>query len=504
MHSDEKPGIGRSRWVVFAVIALIAVLIRIPGFGDPFHDYDEQLYHLVGLEMLKGHMPYVDVWDRKPFGLFALFALAALASGGSVIGYQVVAAAAAAIGACQTYVIGRRFGDSFACLFAAVLYLVCFPLFTAPSAQSEVFYIPLLLGMLQLTLRACDSDLVGDTRKAALWAMVLGGIALQIKYTVLPQCLFLGMVLLWRLHRLGLSPVKLVKSALAFAALGLAPTIAVATGYALAGHFNEFFYANFLSIFTRGVLHGPIADTQWRWIVYGSSWLWFAAAVGLLLVATKTHKVQRGYWLTGMFVLASLASMLMVGNTYIHYFLPIVPGLLLLAVPAYSHRPLCRFLALLSAFLAIGFSHYDAYIERGNINRAALPLLTAAVRPYVNQTDRCLYIFDGPPALYEATNSCLPTRFVFPDHLNSGLETNSIGASQTDELRRIFAARPGAIVTRTNNKLPKANLEAAQIVAQELGQNYTRTLYFAPRRLEVFVRRDLLVNAGAKRQSAPE
>ena len=415
-----------------------------------------------------------------------------------------MAAAAAAIGACQTYAIGRRFGDSFACLIAAVLFLISFPLFTAPTAQSEVLYIPLLLGMLQLTLRALDSEAMGEARKAALWAMALGGLALQIKYTVLPQCLLLGPVLLWRLHRLGLPPIKLAAMALAFAALGLAPTLAVTAGYALTGHFDAYFYANFLSIFTRGVLHGPIADTQWRWIVYGSSWLWFAAAVGMALVATKVQPVQRGYWLTGLFTLASLASMAMVGNTYIHYFLPVVPGLLLLAVPAFSKRPLSRFLALVAVFLAIGFSHYDAYIERGEINRAALPLLTGAVRPYVNQTDRCLYIFDGPPALYATTNSCLPTRFVFPDHLNSGLETDSIGASQSAELRRIFAGRPGAIVTRTNNKLPKGNPETAQIVAEELRQHYTRTLYFAPRRLEVFVRSDLLAPGATKPQAAAQ
>src|SRR5690606_35995348 len=87
--------------------------------------------------------------------------------------------------------------------------------------------------------------------RRALLAMVLGGLALQVKYTVLPQCLVLGgWVLCWR-WRHGVAFPRLAAEALAFAALGLLPTALVALFYAVQGHFDAWLFANVLSFFER-------------------------------------------------------------------------------------------------------------------------------------------------------------------------------------------------------------------------------------------------------------
>lgn len=482
---------GKDGWLVVAVIVLLALAMRMPGFGDARHDYDEQLYHLVGLEMLKGHMPYIDIWDRKPFGLFAIFAFTALVSGGSVLGYQLLAAAAAAVGAIQTYVLGRRFGDPFACLVAAFSYLIVFPLFAAPSAQSEVFYIPLLLGMLQLTIAVCERDTIAAAMRPALAAMALGGIALQIKYTVVPQCLLFGLVILWRFARLGAGPVRLARHAAVFAALGIAPTALVAAGYALAGHLDTFVYANFTSIFARGILTGFAAENHLRWITYGSSWLWFVAAIGMAIAAARGKRGNWAYWLVAAYVAASVAAVFMIGNIYTHYFIPPATGLALLAVPAFSASPLRRFLALNCIALAVAFAHFDATAKRGDIHRATLPGLAAQLRPYVDGTDRCLYIFEGPPALYQATGGCIATRYVFPDHLNSALELHAIGTDPAAEMRRMLATRPGAIVSTALAELPMPNHTTAAILRAELARNYTR-ISGPPNWLWLYVRNDQL------------
>ena len=49
--------------------------------GYPLIHIDEQFYLLVGDGMLSGSLPYVDVWDRSPIGLFVIYALAALGAG---------------------------------------------------------------------------------------------------------------------------------------------------------------------------------------------------------------------------------------------------------------------------------------------------------------------------------------------------------------------------------------------------------------------------------------
>ena len=66
----------RSEFLPIVIIAVVAVLSRAIWFGDPAGEPDEQLYSLIGARMLHGALPYVDLWDRKPFGLFLLFAFA--------------------------------------------------------------------------------------------------------------------------------------------------------------------------------------------------------------------------------------------------------------------------------------------------------------------------------------------------------------------------------------------------------------------------------------------
>src|ERR1041384_6374475 len=60
--------LGRIAW---AVIALSLVQIALFGFGR-----DQGIYAVVGDAVLDGKMPYRDVWDFKPPGIFLVFALA--------------------------------------------------------------------------------------------------------------------------------------------------------------------------------------------------------------------------------------------------------------------------------------------------------------------------------------------------------------------------------------------------------------------------------------------
>ena len=73
--------------------------------------------------------------------------------------------------------------------------------------------------------------------------------------------------------------------------------------------------------------------------------------------------------------------------------------------------------------------------------------LSAAIAPYVGAKRDCLYVFDGPAVLYRTTGTCLPTRYLYPDHLNNGLEIHSLEVDQPTEIARILANRPGVIVT---------------------------------------------------------
>src|SRR3546814_20712300 len=58
----------------------------------------------------------------------------------------------------------------------------------------------------------------------------------------------------------------------------------------------------------------------------------------------------------------------------------------------------------------------------------------------------CMYIYRGPQILYYLTNSCLPTRFAFSNHLSTVQESTAIGIDTGAEVRRILASRPHVIL----------------------------------------------------------
>ena len=104
---------------------------------------------------------------------------------------------------------------------------------------------------------------------------------------------------------------------------------------------------------------------------------------------------------------------------------------------------------------------------RGGARDAAR--LEAAAAPHGG----CLYVYDGPPALYRLTHSCLPSRFVFPGHLDTANEASAagLGVDPVTETRRIMASQPASVML----KLPlfeRGNRATLAIVTAELARHY--------------------------------
>jgi hypothetical protein len=234
-------------WIAAAVLALVVVATRAVWFGDAAADFDEQLYSFIGWRMTQGDLPYVDVWDRKPFGLFAIFAFAHWLFGPGAIAYQVLGCITAFIGALFVYSLARTLVDRATATAAGALYAILLAIYGSFSGQSEEFHTPVMLAMLWLVRDRRRSD---AARRATL-AMILGGLAMQIKYTVLPQCLFIGAYALYGEWRAGAGLPRLAARAARFAFLGVLPTLAVGLLYYARGHFDAFWFANFVSFFER-------------------------------------------------------------------------------------------------------------------------------------------------------------------------------------------------------------------------------------------------------------
>ncbi len=449
------------------VLALVAAVFatRAIWFGNPVADIDEQLYSLIGAGLLEGELPYADNWDRKPFGLFALYALAHALGGPGPIAYQALAALFTLGGALLVYSLSRVLIDRVTATVAGALYAALMAAYASHSGQSEAFFMPLMLAMVWLVR---DPD-----HPQAFWrvcaAMLLGGLALQIKYTALPQCVLLGLWVLWHEHRRAVPLARIALHAALFAALGLLPTLGVALFYAAMGEWDAYLFANFLSFFDRA------PAPQGRFVSRHMLMLTpiFALIVGGLYAAFRMRRPAdpRSYALYCLWFVSSLVTAYLPATIYGYYFAALVPAAVLVALPLLDRKgPFGPMPALLLvAGMAYVLQLPDRYAS-SQAERAVAERMARAIAPYVDQR-RCLFVFDGPTAFYRMTRSCHPTRFIYPDHLNNALEQSSLGISQATEVRRILARRPPVIVTN-DTPFTLQNEESKALVEQAIARDY--------------------------------
>ena len=471
MNASTETAIGTvgSTWLQrdawpFALIALVAFASRIVWFGDPVPDTDEQLYALIGNGLLHGQLPYVDLWDRKPFGLFALYAAAAAVGGPGPLPYQVMAALFVGAGGWCLYALAKPMAGRATACGAAMLYPLLAYAYGCLSGQSEVFFVPLVLAALVL-VRDLDR---GNANARAAVAMLLGGLALQIKYTVAPQCAFLGAIALWRFR--AEPPVRLALRAAGYALLGLLPTLAVAGLYAVLGHFGDFWFANFVSIFLREPSVFGRFDPRFVHVLAPMALL--CAGGAWAAVRLNPPQPRRDYWLFAGYGAAVLAGIFLPGTVYIYYFVAFAPCAILLALPLLDVGGALRWgpLALVGAG-GIALLNAPKHYADTRQERADIAAMSRAIAPHVGQDRDCLLVYDGPTDLYRTTRSCLPSRFVYPDHLNNALETPALGIDQTAEVARLLALRPGAIVT-ADAAVTRQNRAAGRLVGRALRDHY--------------------------------
>lgn len=497
----------RPAWAAPMLLAF-ALLVRWPLFGNPVVHVDEQFYLLVGDRVLRGALPFVDVWDRKPVGLFLLYAAMRWLGGEGVLQFQLVATVFAAATAFAVAQIAARFARPLAALLAGAVYLLWLGVFGGESGQSPVFYnLPVALAA-WLTLRAGTAAAgsgVSPGRLLALGcgAMLLAGLALQIKYTAVFEGCFLGLALLWAGRRAGLGAGRLARFGLLWVACALLFTAVALLFYASLGHAEAFVYANFISVFERST---SVAGSNTKRLLTMSALL-----LPLLLCAALGRWPRRAPGIEGWgerafaqdFVVgwccAAVGGVLVFGTYYDHYALPVLVPLAAAAAPrlldrgtgpvfaagAWKRRGLA--LALVPLFAAVASSYVIARHVRIRGDGSELRVIAEFLRPRLRD---CLYVHDADPILYHLTDSCLPSRYVFPGHLVHLKEAGGIGTNQDEELRRVLDGRPGFIVSSATAE-PRRPSRTWPTVLDALDRDYRQVfgIWIGRRMRYVFERR---------------
>ena len=426
-----------ANWRAALALALVAILARAQTFGNPVIGFDEQFYLLVGDRMWHGAVPYVDIFDRKPIGLFVVYAAIRALGGEGFWQYQLVATAVVALTAFAIYRAACKLGDKSGALIAACLYIIWLDFLEGEGGQAELFFNLSMVGAALLTWRAVETQRHVGRRGGAATALV--GIALQIKYTTVFEGIFFGLALMWAQWRASRRGAALVCRAALWIAIALAPTLLALLSYAYHGALLAYVFATFQSNFGR--LADPVAAQ--------SNGL--AEAIGILspllvCAGLGLRRARPGVSFVGLWLGAAVLGYLGFKSFLtLHYAIPVLVPATIAAAPLFAQVARRRILPWL--FLALAFVASQIAIARTTYikgGRDTARALAAAAQPHHG----CIFVYDGYPALYMLTHSCLPTRWPFPGHLDSSNEASAraIGVDPRAELRRILATRPEVII----------------------------------------------------------
>ncbi len=424
---------------ILALLLILAIAVRFVTFGNPALGFDEQFYLLVGDRMLQGELPYVDIFDRKPIGIFLIYAGARLLGGEGFLQYKLVALVFVVATSWLIYALGRRRADRWGAGLAAALYILWLNFMEGEGGQTPVFYNLLVVGAAALLFGALRA-------RERLWlygcaAMLLLGAAIQIKYTVVFEGAFFGCAFLWLAWKQRRPWHHIASFAVAMVAVALTPTLLALLYYWSVGHAEEFIFCNFVSIFGQGK-GAPLAQVAKLFEVsaillpFGIIAFFGRRAIRLDLQSEEARLLR--LWL----IAAAFGVLIYWRFNSPHYAIPILPPLCLLLVPALdAKRRLGIGIALVALVAGQAVQLHLIAIKGGN---DAMRAVAAAAKP----NKGCIFVYNGYPGLYMMTGSCMPSRWSFPGHVNAQDENNAwaLGVDPLQETKAILDRRPDAIV----------------------------------------------------------
>ncbi|MEO5597272.1 MAG: hypothetical protein ABIQ66_01495 [Novosphingobium sp.] len=471
----------------FVALTCIALALRLSTFGDPNIHVDEDFYFYVGERMHHGALPYVDVWDRKPLGLFLIYYFIAGISD-SVIAYQVIATLFAAATAMAINLIAKDWAGKQAGLFAAVVYLLMLAPLEGVGGQAPVFYNLFIAAAAWLLLRALPDLQQSRVVPAAFGAMALGGLAITIKQTAVFEAAYFGGVAVVTLARSPMPWPKTLRTAALFAVIGAMPTLLISAYYALVGHWYEYWHAMVNSnLQKRYVYSGYFLPRITRLYLSLNPLMFMTIYAAMSGKLTEAKAGNSGFYIG--WLVAAILAFLSVPNFYLHYALPMLVPLCITASPALAMK---RAGPAIFAFIAVFclLVQNPVNFRHTNDSKQSMFLMTQAILHHGG--DRGLFVFDGPILLYSMTGNIASSPLAFPPHLLEIGENNTSHFGTREEVEKILEHRPGVVVMSSVSRTLLVNKETNQLTKSYVRQNcdlignYVWNQYYYRRLLSVY------------------
>jgi hypothetical protein len=431
-------------WMAVVAILAMTIITRASAFGDPNYQIDETYYFLIGQRMQAGDLLYVDIWDRKPPGLYLIYRVLAEFSHDFWI-VHLAAGASAAATAFLIFRMSRLVAPVQGALFAALCYLLLLPKFGGAGGQSPVLYnLPMALAAWLIL----DHSGPNRSHRRELLAMFCAGLAITIKQTALFEAAFMGLWLVWCHRSAGIGLRERWGRAIQLTICGGLPTMAYFAWYAANGHLDILWQSVVESNFARQ--YNPDGDQGLRLILFAVNIL-LPLGAALLAITQDPQRLRDDskfrflvFWLG-----VAIAGFLVVPNKFDFYLLPIFLPLAAVSSSFFGRRHLGS-LIFISIAISFPISAKSYDFNTRHKSRQELEHLSNSIR--INGESESLFVYSGPVFLYSMNESKPLIKLAFPPHLYERSERNSSPFDTENQVRTAIAAKPYSVVME---KLPR-------------------------------------------------
>ena len=416
---------GRRKEILILLLILAAsFVVRMVFLHEPF-ERDEGTYAYIGQEILRGALPYRDVVDLKPPGIFYLYSLMIATFGSTVEGIRLFTACYGVATTFAVYLFGRSLFGALAGLLAALLFglFASGPAIHGSSSNSEVFLLlPLVLSAF-FVFRAAETG----SRSRAVWGGILFGMAMLIKTVALPFAVLYAVYLLAGAKVAGWRERLTLLAWLAFPAIFVGA--AVVAYFAAHGVLHDFIYWN--TVFSK--LFGTPPDMLlrfWLGLVASSEYLLLWVAGLLTACWLLVHRRERRDIFAVSLIPVSFLAVALPRWFAPHYFIVMVPSLAIVAgvglAELWQRRGVASYLAIPVIALTLGYTvrvdypYYFVYTaDEVSLNKygpnedfPASVTIAEYLRQHTAPSD---YIFQWgwEPELYFLANRRAPNKYIY-------------------------------------------------------------------------------------------
>jgi len=175
---------------VFAIVAVVSFVLRIPYAGHLYED--DGLWFTVGEELLRGKALYREIYFDKPPGLALTYLLLFWTFGAHVITVRLFTIAYSIAIAVVLYLFGARMYDKRIGLLAALIFAVfstTYPHFQALNTDL-LMALPYTAGAYLLVRSRWDVFNSKEKRSLKRWLALAGGVFIGVAFQINPKAIF--------------------------------------------------------------------------------------------------------------------------------------------------------------------------------------------------------------------------------------------------------------------------------------------------------------------------